>query len=479
MIPIKKLFPLAFVLLALLAVCAPPVKMKVLISMIEDQEKYFREVVSPEFGKTNNADIAAIHFGSTDSIPMYLQENAGAVSLVKIPFDKGWSLIRKGLIKPLDSFLTPEDLKEFHDTYLLTSLCTEDEHTYYVPRKFETRVMVYLKSKVDDAAASWRQYRDSIDADLRAYNGYGLPATFVLENDPNKWDYFDIFAAGWIWAHTPYNGKKSPRIAHRGKRYSGTALRVIDRIYQCGGAEKNVLEMDGDAVADAFHWEAVYSAAGIYNPRMWEEGWSGVGVWGGFRENEVFLSFMTQLDCFFIHGTGSEGLKGYLDNPEDMGVAVMPAGCSVDLDAAGNVLRTGTKAITTGGWWWGIPDDSPDPKLSYSLARFIAGTSNQVQECSRFGMIPVRKDILSDMSMLFGGGWISGMYETSFRQLMQNKNTVIPNHPNFDRIQNVYLDAWFGMVVGKNWSADRKIPDREYIYNLLKSEYTPKVTALQ
>ena len=135
---------------------------------------------------------------------------------------------------------------------------------------------------------------------------------------------------------------------------------------------------------------------------------------------------MTQLDCFFIHGTGQDGLDGYLKDPADMGVATMPQGCSATLDKDGTVEREGCKAVTTGGWWWGIPCDSPDPRLSYRLARYITSTKSQLKDCSRFGMIPVRKDILSDMSMLFGEGWITEIYETSFKQLMNNGSAVLP-----------------------------------------------------
>jgi ABC-type glycerol-3-phosphate transport system substrate-binding protein len=157
-----------------------------------------------------------------------------------------------------------------------------------------------------------------------------------------------------------------------------------------------------------------------------------------------------------------------------MGVAVMPAGCSVELDKRGNILRVGRSAVSTGGWWWGIPADSPDPRASYNLSRHITSTENQIQGCGRFGMIPVRKDILSDMSMLFGGGWISNIYAVSFEQLMKNRKTVLPSQSGFDRVRDIYLSAWFDIVVRGNWSADRKYPNRQYIADLLSAVYKPK-----
>ena len=134
-------------------------------------------------------------------------------------------------------------MKQFKSTFLLTSMGEYNNKQYVIPRKFETRVMVYCKSKVADALLNWRQYYNQIDLEMKRYNGYGLPATYVLETDPNEWDYFDIFVVGWVWAHTAYNGKTTPRIAHRGKWYSGTSLRLVDRIYQLEGDSAQIVTM--------------------------------------------------------------------------------------------------------------------------------------------------------------------------------------------------------------------------------------------
>jgi hypothetical protein len=363
-------------------------------------------------------------------------------------------------------------LKEFRQTFLLTSLGMSDGKQYLIPRKYETRIMVYCKSKVIDAVAVWHTYRDSISAELRKINGFGLPATYILESDPNAWDFYDVYVVGWIWAHTAYDGKLKGRIAHRGKRYSGTAQRIIDRIFECKGDASQVLSMRGAAVVDALMWEAVY-AASVYNKRMWEEAWSGAEIWKGFMDGEVYLAFMTQLDCFFIHGTGQDGLDGYLKDPADMGVALMPKGCSATLDKDGNVEREGCKSVSTGGWWWGIPQSCSDPRMSYRLARYITNTKSQLKDCSRFGMIPVRKDILSDMSMLFGEGWVTEIYETSFKQLMQNGAVTLPNNDNMDKIESLYVDAWYDIVVEKNWSNSGGAPQWDYIKKTLETKYAP------
>jgi len=456
--------------------CAAPKRMNVLVHMMDDQEKFFRKEIISEFNKNHKVRLNVIRYTRIDSLEEYMKKYGGTLCLVKVPFDQSVTLMRKGWFKSLESFLERNEIDEFEDDYLLTTLGMVDNKPCLIPRKFETRILVYRKSKVANAVSVWRDHKNAINRELKKFNSFGLPSTYVLEEDPNAWDYFDIFVVGWIWAHTEYDGKQLPRIAHRGKRYSGTSLRLVDRVFQLDGDSNTVLSMKGDPVVDAFHWEAVYAAAGVFNERMWEENWSGVGVWEGFSDETVFLSFMTQLDCFFLHGTGRDNIDGYLKDPDDMGMAVMPSGCSLELDKNGIPVRTGDKGITTGGWWWGIPFDTPDPEVSFELATHITGTTNQIQECTRFGMIPVQKDILGDMSMMFGGGWITQIYETSFRQLMHNRHTVIPGNKFFNDIAALYLDAWYDIVVNKNWSEGDSAPDRHYIGERISNIYAEKAS---
>ena len=82
------------------------------------------------------------------------------------------------------------------------------------------------------------------------------------------------------------------------------------------------------------------------------------------------------------------------------------------------------------------------------------------------------------MSMMFGGGWITAIYETSFRQLMQNAYTVIPGDAHFDEIGNVYLDAWYDIVVHKNWAASGEVPQWQYVRQVLLTTYVPRVASI-
>lgn len=462
---------LLFSLFLILLGCGPATEFTVLIKMMPNQEKYFENSIIPAFEKENNCKIKIIHFEDMWQIDSLLKAypNTG---LVKTPFEMTRVLEGRGSIKALNDFLQPADIEDMKNTYFLMDLGTMDEKIYFVPRKFESRMLVYLKTKVQDAVNRWVLYEDTIRVILKEYNGYGLPHKYRLENNPDQWDFYDIFVAGYYWAHTDYKGRKGPRVAHRGKRYPGTALRLVDRVYQMGGTSEDVLKMNTEPVIDALEWEALYIKEGIFQPRMWMESWSGSGIWEGFQSGDVFLSFLTQIDCFFLHGAETKDMPGYLSDPDDMGVSVMPQGVSVALDSYGNYLRKGKRSVTTGGWWWGIPQNSPSPVLSYKLARHITTNDNQVEGCSNFGMVPVRKDILGDISLMFGGGWVTSVFDVAFAQLVHNRYTTIPLTDHYDEVGKNYIELWYDICVGQSCVVDN-IFSREEIANIVNAKYIP------
>lgn len=442
--------------------------------MTDAQKRYFLQEVIAPFEKTHKVRVKVLATAAIDSIEVLLKEYPGEISLVKVPFIKSWSLVRYGYLAALNEFFPEEVLEDIARTYILTWFGQKKGYQFFLPRKYETRIMVYRKSKVAAACKVWESYRDTINTLLKEINGFGLPRNYALEKRPGLWDYYDIFVIGFVWSQETYEDLTLPRIAHRAKRYSGTALRVIDRVYQCAGDSLNMLQMHGDPVVDAFQWEAVYTYAHIYNPRMLKNAWSGKDIWEGFASGDVFLSFMTQIDCFYLFGTGSDGLVGYIDDTTDIGISLMPGGCSVQLDPEGNVLRKGSKAITTGGWWWALPKQCPDPELAYSLFTHITSRPNQLQECLRFGMIPIRKDILKDETLLFSNSWKSRVFRTSYKQIQKNDSNILPSIPRFDAIVTLYCDAWFDIVAGRNWAKKGGPPDRVYIADRIAKTYTRK-----
>jgi len=332
-----------------------------------------------------------------------------------------------------------------------------DGTLYYIPRKLETNTLLYLKSKVADAVANWKPLEADINAMFKAENGFGLPTGYNLEADPNEWDWYDLAVVGYYWSNTEIDGTKEARIAHRGKKYNGTQTELVTKMYQAGATEEDILAMNTAPIVEAFKWEELFVDNGLYNSGMWEEEWSGGGIWKAMAAGKVYLAFMHQIDAFSIHGGTDPSMTGYLVDPDDMGLAIMPKGVSLELKD-GEPVTEGVHGSQIGGWWWGIPTSTPDAALSYELARFITNEENHTAECSTFGMMPVRKDIMENIDGTFSEQWIREVFDVAQAQLAADVKPM-PTNANWPEIGNLYLEAWYDIAVDKSTSDVQGILD--------------------
>jgi len=453
-----------------------------LIHMLPNQEKFFRTEILDVFEQLNNCKINTVLYDKMwdlETILKLQKEKADPnIFLVKVPFEMTRVLVGKGLMEPLDkiidSSVLEQDLAEYHP--LAMGLGYVDNKPYYVPRKLETRVVFYLKSKVADAIQNWKKFEKDLNKLLKEQNGYGLPKGYVLEDNAEQWDYYDLFVMGYYWAHTKYFNTNvfMPRIAHRGDRYEGTALGLVDFAMQFGAQEKDILRMDADPVVDMLSWEAIYVKNGIFNSGMWNDPWRGSNIYDAIKDGKVFLTVFQQIDCFLVHGwEENPEMRGYLKDPNDMGVCTMPTAVSFWLNPDGTYKKTGTKRISTGGWWWGVPTTSPDKKLAYQLARFITNHDNQAVECTKFGMIPVRKDIINRLSETFELGWVGDIFKVSVGQLDYNNMATVPLVKEYGDIGKNYIEAWYEICVDKFSKPTGAKVDEAAIRNVLTTKYVP------
>ncbi|MBD3316822.1 MAG: extracellular solute-binding protein, partial [Chitinivibrionales bacterium] len=336
-----------------------------------------------------------------------------------------------------------------------------DGKLYYLPRKLETRILFYRKSKVADAIVEYPAHKERIDRELKVRNGYGLPAGYEFESDPAEWDFYDLYVVGSIWANKEYNGVKMGRLAHRGARYGGTALFLVDRALQLGATDKDILELTTDKTAEMFLWENVLAQSGAYNPGMWEDPWKGANIYNGIKDGKVFLAYLQQIDCFLVHGWEDDpGMPTYLPEPGDMGLAVVPKAVSFALNDEGRPLYEGTRSISTGGWWWGIPKTCPNKELAYKLARYITSKEVQAEESAKFGMLPVRKDILNNLAQVFDEGWVGEIFRISVdqinTQLDRDELVTVPLVPQYSQVGRNLVDAWYKLAVEYDEEAEGK-----------------------
>lgn len=440
------------------------------IRMMEMQDKWFRENIVKSFEKKYGVKVNVRTFEKEVDLQniLKLDQDKKTIALVKTPHTQLIPLTKKGLVMSLEEAVGDrykEDLKEYMDAAI--KMATIDGKVYYIPRKLETNTMLYLKSKVKEAVENWKKFEKPINEMFKAKNGVGLPKDYILEADPNEWDWYDLAVVGYYWANTEYNGKKEPRIAHRGKKYMGTVVEMVTKIYQAGGTPEDVLAMNTQPVKDMFEWEVFFKENGLYNPGMWEEGWSGGGIWKAMAAGKVYLAFMHQIDAFFIHGGSNPNMTGYLTDPDDMGLAIMPKGVSLELKD-GKPVREGTHGSQLGGWWWGIPSSTPDPELSYELARWITNAENHARESQTFGMMPVRKDIFDNLKGTFKEPWMQEVFNVAQRQVEESVQPL-PQVTEWPEVSQLYLDAWYDIVVNGN---------NEDIQKVLDEKYAPKAAEL-
>jgi maltose-binding protein MalE len=414
-------------------------RLNVLIKMIPEQEKHFTEKMVRDFERANACTVTISRFNDNWELPEKLKSLTPPIDVVKVPMGMAQILAQAGLVAAIRDILPPDSLQVFLDQFLLLKLGQVDNVVYYVPRKFETRITAYRKSRVDNAVQDWQQMRGPIERAL-ATAGSGLPEGYVLEPDPSEWDYFDIFVAGFYWANTWYGGRKSGRIAHRGKDYSGTAIDLIDRCFQFGASENDILNVNSPYYADVLAWESLYAAYGVYPQEMWTEEWDGTSIWNAFGSGRIFMSFLTQIDCFFLHGTGEYGMNGFVKNGTDLGFAVMPRAVSTD----GRTPKS--RATSTGGWLWGVGSRSRNTQLAVRFIEHVSSSKNQLAECNYFGLIPIRKDIMGMAEIRFTHPWKNSVYRVSVQQVLLNAQRILPYTSDFDRIEKAYIGKWRAVV---------------------------------
>ena len=478
----------------------PLVDMTILARMVDHQDRWFREKIK-EFERRNRVQLEVVTFELISDVDGILRREKDSgnktIGLVKTHKEMIVPLVEAELMNPLDETVVDADqLQDNLEEYLdfAVDVGNVNGTQYYLPRKLEAITLLYLKSKVADAVEHWREFEDPIREMFRnsTANSHELPADYVLEEDPNQWDWYDLAVVSYYWAHTQYEGEMKPRMAHRARRYSGTMTEIAAKIFQVGGDDNDLLEVETESVYDAFEWEAFFRKNNLYNPAMWERRWDGSDIWTAILKDEVFLAFMHQLDAFFIHGL-SPALDGYLDDPDDMGTAIIPRGVSMrdDNPGEGKSLPNPGHYSVKSGWWWGIPKTSPNKELSYKLARFITSYDFHHEEVSRFGMIPVTKELFADLDMIVEGEdkeWMQQVFDTGQRQLNLGNGTIptddigvreLPTHEAWPLMQEYWLDAWDEIVVKGNYSAngpDGKV-DREHIKKVLEP-YGEKIREL-
>ncbi len=443
--------------------CGPPAQLRMVAKMPDPQRDFFREKILTPFEKKHKVKIELAAYSDASDLPHLLAGQEGNADLITVPLELTHRLVSDNRVAPLEDFVSQRKLLQLKQTYFLMDLGKVDDRYYYLPRQFETSMLVYHKPQVVDALDNWESRREEIETVLRKYNGKGLPNHYELEKNPEKWDYFDLFVVGYYWKAREITSVKHGHIAFQSARNYRTALNLIDKAHQSGASQEEVKLMQGEALVDMLRWQAIMAREGLFLDTGLRERWDENKILQGFATGQVYLSEIIPTHFFLLHGTGHSLVPGMLAAPEELGLSILPQGVSVELNAAGEPVRKGGRGVTTRGSWMGVGKNSPHKEIAFELALHITNTANQIEECSSFGMIPVRQDMLGELGLMFGGGWMSRVFRVASQQMVENRFTTPPLVKDYGDIGENYLKAYDKLVLQST-----VVPTREEILKELR-----------
>ena len=405
--------------------------MLLLVKMLPLQAVWLEENVLKPFEKENNVVIRLQNFQAYQDLERIVSQNA-AFDVVKIPMDRAGAFRANGNIWAVSAVADRALQDSIRSAYLLPPLAVGGDTIWYLPRKLETRIMVYRISKVREALSAYRAMLPEINMAVAKINRKGLPTDYVLEENPDNWDYYDVLVAGYVWNK---QNKGRGRVGHRSKNYEGTMLRVVDRAFQLGATRGEIPYLTSRPVTEAFEWEYAYARLHVYNALMFEQEWTGRELWQVFGAEQIFLTFLTQIDCFFLLGNGDKKMPGFAKDAEDVGFACMPKGASLSGEEALFVNRN----VTTGGWFWAIGKESPNKALALRLMLYMTSADIQEKEFNEFGTFPTRHELLkTNPDKLYMKRWQNRVLQTSLKQVEVNRYTIFPTFQDAVSMQNRY-----------------------------------------
>jgi len=106
-------------------------------------------------------------------------------------------------------------------------------------------------------------------------------------------------------------------------------------------------------------------------------------------------------------------MPGYMANPEDMGVALMPKGNSLSLDARGTVLREGRPQRGHASYC-GASRARPAIPPSLSTRHYLSNTQNQIMESAPRDDTGAPGLCSRARPHVRPAGWTSDVFQTAF-----------------------------------------------------------------
>jgi serine/threonine protein kinase len=434
--------------------------LRVAIRMYPAQQHWFEEHVFEPFGRAHDCKVKVVEFNATEELANILAD--GEADVAKVDIEHAPVLVELGRLQRIVPLAERVDAKAFAELRkalrpealrIGTFHMTLGDDLYLLPRKLETPLLLYRRSAIAQAVRDAPAHKQALDTRLREIVGHGLPEGFALNPDPAKWTSWDLVAAAWVWAHTPFRGRTEPRYALRAQ------ARVLKEAIAAGAPAKEPWHVS-PALVTLFYEYAVLRELDVLHPETYT-----VIDYARVREmlaSGALAAFIeNQIDVGILVGNG-EGMPTLIDDTNDWDVAPLPR--IADLQRNERAPLNPESLSEVSGWGWGVPRNSRQPELAMRLILDILSRENHAAELERFPILRVRNDITPTWSVS------KRVNEVGDAQLADGKARYVawPTRPRkvevlHDRIERAFRD----IVIERNYSGRDRVIDRGVIEDRL------------
>jgi hypothetical protein len=407
-------------------------RVKILVRASQVQAHWIKENELAEFGAQHDLDFDVVATKSFDGVYARLRrdkENPENILLAGIDEAYSDNAVADQLVTPFEDVIDRAQVARLSRAFLPETVgrATFERKLYYLPKRGSMDVMAFLRPAVEEAYLHWEQDKPAIEAALKEANGYGLPRGYTLEKSPNQWDDYDVFVAGWHWAHHPAHWAATraagtelagiaPRVARRSGKSSEAVNDLVTSFYRHGLHTREVGKPDAPAVLDALQWEALMYKHGLFATECESRlGCDADSVSSLVASRRVAYAPLDQSDSLWVHGGARKDAAWSMENAGDLTWALRPSGASLEL-VNGHPARTARTFSFLEVTFWALPVRSPDKKLAAELAIFLTQRGLQQREAEALGMLPIRVDLRDQYPIFFRLDWMQRLFDASYRQ---------------------------------------------------------------
>jgi hypothetical protein len=435
-------------------------KVRVLVRAGAARAAWMKANIFDEFGAANDLDIEPVtakDFSEVAAVIQAEKEKPTGLLLADVNDEISDSLRSTGAVLPMQDYADPAEVAAAIADYQPEAIerATVDKKLWFVPKRALVDVAAWLRPAVEDLYLNWEKDRPAIEAALREANGFGLPRSYDLEKTPDGWDSFDLFVAGWYWAHhpAPWAGPgdtaPAPRLAWRIGLNDAALDDLIGAFYRHGFKDEDVGKLDTAAIVDALQWRALFRKHHLL-ARVAEDdrGLDAMAVNALLKQRSIAWAPIDQADSLWVHGGSRREAEPGMRGAGDLDWAGMPAGTSVELDQkTREPARPGRSFSLEEVHFWAIPARASEPRLAFRLARFVTQRGLQQRETEAMGLLPVRRDLAEDYPILFRLDWMQRMLDASYRQIAKGSGDM-PDAIAADGYDKVYTDLAAAVLEG-------------------------------